>query len=81
MKNPNESNMDMNALYDKIKKEIREEISKVPMFLNSHKVFEWEIKCDLAFDFEYYFTRDNPGCITEKIQKSRELKQKLLSDF
>ena len=50
-------------MYDGLSKEIKNQVSKMPLLLNEQKVFEWDLKVDEAFDFEFYFNSDNPSNI------------------
>ena len=64
-----ESRFTLKAVYHDLTKEIRDEISKVPLLLNEQKVFEWDLHTDEAFDFEFYFTPGNPSNIAERLSK------------
>ena len=65
----NESKLTLRAIYHDLTKEIKDEISKVPLLLNEKKVFEWDLDADEAFDFEFYFSSGNPSNISHRLSK------------
>ena len=62
----------LRTIYDGLTKEIKDEVSKVPLLLNEQKVFEWDLDSDKAFDFEFYFSSGNPSNIASRLSKLRD---------
>ena len=59
----------LNTIYHQITKEIKDEISKVPLFLKEQKMFEWNLEADAAYDFEFYFPEENPSSINQRLHR------------
>lgn len=38
------------------------------MRMNNKNFFQWDIECDQAFDFKYYFTQYNPNELNKRKQ-------------
>ena len=62
----------MTKMYHGLTKEIKDEVSKVPLLLNEQKMFEWDLDLDKAFDFEFYFSSGNPSSIFERLSKLKD---------
>ena len=62
----------LRTIYHGLTKEIKDEVSKVPLLLNEQKAFEWDLDLDKAFDFEFYLSSGNPSNLASRLNKLRD---------